>query len=316
MLRFTAHPCTSCSCVRCRGTNASGSGRSFASSRSAWNTSPRRSKRSGHTVTLADLRFSRSLEHQLRSRASGSRRHRRDARARNRRRHGAGAHAFDSSRPACPSSSAATPRRPIPHPFLHDPVDAVILDDGERAVPRMADAIDAGRPLREVPGLTVRERSGETVTTPADPATLRARRGAAAGAASRGAVAASVRLSRASAGVADRDRARMSVPLLVLLDLAAARAVGAGAIDRLGLPRLRGVWGPRLRRRRSVLASPAAQPRARAGAAPPRHPQAVDSRAEPRRSRRAATRSCSRRGARSRRTSTSSSASRPRPTRG
>ena len=51
------------------------------------------------------------------------------------------------------------------------------------------------------------------------------------------AVAAAVRLPRAPADLADRDRARLPVPLLVLLDLAAARALGARAVDRLGLPR-------------------------------------------------------------------------------
>jgi radical SAM superfamily enzyme YgiQ (UPF0313 family) len=48
----------------------------------------------------------------------------------------------------------------------------VILDDGERAVPRIADAIEAGQPLRGVSGLMVRERSGEAFATPADPATF------------------------------------------------------------------------------------------------------------------------------------------------
>ena len=64
--------------------------------------------------------------------------------------------------------------------------------------------------------------------------------------------------------------------------------VGARAVDRLGLPRLRVGRRPRLRRRRSVLVSPVAQPGAGAGAAAPRHPQAVDPGAEPRRSRGAA----------------------------
>ena len=45
-------------------------------------------------------------------------------------------------------------------------------------------------------------------------------------------------MPRASARVADRDRARLSVPLLVLFDLAAARAIGARAIDRVGVPGL------------------------------------------------------------------------------
>ena len=52
-------------------------------------------------------------------------------------------------------------------------------------------------------------------------------------------LAPAIRLSGASSGLAGRDRARLSVPLLVLFDLAAARADGARAVDRLGLPRLR-----------------------------------------------------------------------------
>ena len=105
---------------------------------------------------------------------------------------------------------------------------------------------------------------------------------AAARTASRRRVAPAVRLPGASPGVAGRDRARLPVPLLLLLDLAAARALGARAIDRRRLPRLRGGRRSRVRRRRSVLAPPVAQPRAGARAAAARRPQAVDSGAEPR----------------------------------
>ena len=78
-----------------------------------------------------------------------------------------------------------------------------------------------------------------------------------------------------------------------------ARAVRERSIDAR-LPRLRVGRRPRLRRRRSVLASPVAQPRAGARAAAARHPQAVDSGAEPRRSRWRGIPSCSKRGGRSR----------------
>ena len=75
--------------------------------------------------------------------------------------------------------------------------------------------------------------------------------------------------------------------------------------------------GPaRVRRGRSVLVSAGAQPRAGRGAEAARHPKALDPRAEPHRSRRSPSRSCSRRGVRSRRTSTSSSGSKRRPTKG
>ena len=111
----------------------------------------------GHTVTLADLRFSRSLEHQLRSTRRSS--------------PGlvgiAAMHALETDdvmalarrvrqlAPGVPIVIGGHTAAAYPHPFLQDPVDAVILDDGERAVPRIADAIEAGRSLREVPGLTV-----------------------------------------------------------------------------------------------------------------------------------------------------------------
>ena len=44
-------------------------------------------ERQGHTATIADLRFSRSVEHYLRTERARPRRHRRHARARNRQRH-------------------------------------------------------------------------------------------------------------------------------------------------------------------------------------------------------------------------------------
>ena len=128
----------------------------------------------GHTVTLADLRFSRSLEHQLRSTRRSS--------------PGlvgiAAMHALETDdvmalarrvrqlAPGVPIVIGGHTAAAYPHPFLQDPVDAVILDDGERAVPRIADAIEAGRSLREVAGLTLREQSGEVLATPVDPATF------------------------------------------------------------------------------------------------------------------------------------------------
>lgn len=128
----------------------------------------------GHTVTLADLRFNRSLEHLLRSTRLSSL--------------GlvgiAAMHALETDdvmalarrvrqlAPGVPIVIGGHTAAAYPHPFLLDPVDAVVLDDGERAVPRIADAIEAGRPLREVPGLTLRDQSGEGIATPADPATF------------------------------------------------------------------------------------------------------------------------------------------------
>ena len=86
------------------------------------------------------------------------------------------------SRRACRSSSAATPPPPIPSRSCAD-VDAVVLDDGERALPRIADALERGRPLRDVPGLALRERSRRDRRTTGEPGdasrstTCRCRRG-------------------------------------------------------------------------------------------------------------------------------------------
>ena len=43
-----------------------------------------------------------------------------------------------------------------PAPFFEDGVDAICLDDGERAVPALVDAIASGAPLDEVPGWLVK----------------------------------------------------------------------------------------------------------------------------------------------------------------
>jgi hopanoid C-3 methylase len=122
----------------------------------------------GHTVTLADLRFSRSLDHYLRSTRPGL--------------VGIAAmHALETDdvlalarrvRQLAPGVTIIVgghTAAAYPAPFLQDPVDAVILDDGERAVPRLSDALDEGVPLREVPGLMLRERSGEATKTSTDP---------------------------------------------------------------------------------------------------------------------------------------------------
>jgi len=125
----------------------------------------------GHTVTLADLRFSRSIEHQIRTTRPGL--------------IGIAAmHALETDdvvalakrvrhlAPEVPMVIGGHTAAAYPAPFLTDPIDAVIQDDGERAVPRIANALAAGRGLRDVPGLTVRERSGDTHATAADPATF------------------------------------------------------------------------------------------------------------------------------------------------
>jgi len=121
----------------------------------------------GHTVTLADLRFSKSLDHQLRTRPGlvGI----------------AAMHALETDdvlalarrvrwlAPEVPIIIGGHTAAAYPHPFLVDPVAAVVQDDGERAVPRIAAALQAGRPLQDVPGLLVRQRSGEAYETGTDP---------------------------------------------------------------------------------------------------------------------------------------------------
>jgi radical SAM superfamily enzyme YgiQ (UPF0313 family) len=129
----------------------------------------------GHSVTIADLRFSGSVERQLRAAKPGL--------------VGIAAmHALetDDVMALADRVRAAAPDVPIvigghtaaayPQSFLTGPsaspskgsVAAIVRDDGERALPRLADALQARRPLRDVPGITFREPSGEFVTTEAD----------------------------------------------------------------------------------------------------------------------------------------------------
>ena len=123
----------------------------------------------GHAVTLADLRFSRPLDHQIhatRPALVGI----------------AAMHALETDEvldlarrvrrlsPNVPIVIGGHTAAAYPAPFLVDPVGAVVRDDGERAMPRIANALQTGRLLREVLGLTIRDQSGEVTATPADPA--------------------------------------------------------------------------------------------------------------------------------------------------
>ena len=125
----------------------------------------------GHVVTLADLRFSTSLERRLRTSRPGL--------------IGIAAmHALETDEvldlarrvrqfaPDVPVVVGGHTAAAYPSPFLQGPVDAVVLDDGERAVPRIADALERGGRLEDVPGLTCRNRSGEAITTGSDPETF------------------------------------------------------------------------------------------------------------------------------------------------
>jgi radical SAM superfamily enzyme YgiQ (UPF0313 family) len=125
----------------------------------------------GHQVTLADLRFSRPVEHYLRSGRPGL--------------VGiAGMHALETDNVL---ALAARVRRaasgiPVvvgghtaaayPSPFLTSDVDAVVLDDGERTLPRVVQALAAKRSLTTVPGLALRGTDSAVVKTEGEMGTL------------------------------------------------------------------------------------------------------------------------------------------------
>jgi hopanoid C-3 methylase len=119
----------------------------------------------GHRTTVADLRFSRSVDYCLRTTRPalvGI----------------ACMHALETDealmlaayvRKASPDAfvvigghSAAA----YPSPFLADSVDAVCVDDGESVVPALADALEGGASPSAVPGLLLRGRDGEFARTP------------------------------------------------------------------------------------------------------------------------------------------------------
>src|SRR5262245_20885966 len=53
-----------------------------------------------------------------------------------------------------------------PEPLQVPEIDAICTDDGEEIVPAVVDALEAGRPLSDVPALLVKERDGWTATRP------------------------------------------------------------------------------------------------------------------------------------------------------
>ena len=122
----------------------------------------------GHTVTLADLRFTRSVDSCLRGARPGligiaamhaletddvlalARRVRRAA-------------------PGVPIVVGGHTAAAYPGPFLGRHIDAVALGDGERVLPDVASALQDGRTLADVPGLMLRDRSGGMRATATDP---------------------------------------------------------------------------------------------------------------------------------------------------
>ena len=120
----------------------------------------------GHDVTLVDLRFGRPVEHYLKARPGfvGI----------------AAMHALETENvlDLVARIRRASPQVPLvigghtaaayPAPFASSAIDAIVLDDGERAVPRLVEALERGRPLASVPGVAIRGADGAWVRTPAD----------------------------------------------------------------------------------------------------------------------------------------------------
>jgi radical SAM superfamily enzyme YgiQ (UPF0313 family) len=118
----------------------------------------------GHLVTLADLRFSRALDHQMRQTRPalvGI----------------AAMHALETDDVLALAAQvrALSPDVPIvvgghtaaacPRPFLSRDVSAVVLDDAERAMPRLCAALECGRPLTTVTGLALPDGEGGEIRT-------------------------------------------------------------------------------------------------------------------------------------------------------
>lgn len=126
----------------------------------------------GHRVAIVDLRFSRPVEHYLR-------RHRPDLVGI------AAMHALETDNvlqlaarvrrasPGVPLVVGGHTAAACPAPFLSPDVDAVVLDDGEQALPRIVGALENRLPLASVPGLALRGADGEEVRTSGDTGQLR-----------------------------------------------------------------------------------------------------------------------------------------------
>lgn len=122
----------------------------------------------GHVATIADLRFTRSIHDQVRD-------------ARPALIGIAAMHALETDEvlglarqarrlaPGVPIVIGGHTAAAFPEPFLAGPADAVVLDDGERAVPRIVEALERGEPLGMVPGLAVADASGGVAATEPDP---------------------------------------------------------------------------------------------------------------------------------------------------
>ena len=114
----------------------------------------------GHQATIADLRFSRPVDHYLRTLRPGL----------------VGIacmHALETDEalalaqrvrdlhPQCFIVIGGHSAAAYPSPFFVASVDALATTDGELVVPLLADALEKRRPLNDVPGLLVRHPDGE-----------------------------------------------------------------------------------------------------------------------------------------------------------
>ena len=126
----------------------------------------------GHRVTLADLRFSRvsrardaampgrissALPRCTRSRATRS---------------SISSARCARCRPRCRSSSAVTPQLPTRSHSSRTDVAAVVLDDGERALPGICAALSRKQPLTTVAGLALPDGEGGIIRTAGERGTL------------------------------------------------------------------------------------------------------------------------------------------------
>ena len=128
-------------------------------------------ERDGHRVTLADLRFSKSLDQVMRASRPelvGI----------------AAMHALESDEVMdlvrhvrrlaadVPVVIGGHTAAAYPEPFLSPDVAAVVLDDGEQALPRVCHALSRGASLATVPGLALRDGDGGMVRTAGEKGTL------------------------------------------------------------------------------------------------------------------------------------------------
>ena len=125
----------------------------------------------GHRVAVADLRFSQSVEHHVR-------RFRPDLVGI------AAMHALETDEvtalagrvhrlsPDVPIVIGGHTAAAYPDPCLAPGIAAVVLDDGELALPRICDALERGQPLGTVPGLALPDGDGGVIQTSGERGTL------------------------------------------------------------------------------------------------------------------------------------------------